>query len=32
MMEYAILPEVEDYEKAAIIRDELKQINRLTSN
>jgi len=32
MMEYAILPEVEDYENAAIIRDELKQINRLTSN
>lgn len=25
MMEYAILPEVENYEKAAIIRDELKK-------
>jgi len=25
MMEYAILPEVEDYENAAIIRDELKK-------
>lgn len=32
MMEYAILPEVEDYEMAAIIRDELKQINRPTIN
>ena len=26
IMEYAILPEVEDYENAAIIRDELKKI------
>jgi hypothetical protein len=25
MMKYAILPEVEDYENAAIIRDELKK-------
>jgi protein-arginine kinase activator protein McsA len=32
MMEYAILPEVEDYENAAEIRDYLKEINRLTSN
>jgi protein-arginine kinase activator protein McsA len=32
MMEYAILPEVEDYENAAEIRDYLKEINGLTSN
>jgi protein-arginine kinase activator protein McsA len=32
MMEYAILPEVEDYENAAEIRDYLKEINGLTGN
>jgi len=32
MMEYAILPEVEDYENAAEIRDYLKEINGLTIN
>jgi len=29
MMEYAILPEIEDYENAAIIRDELKYLNNM---
>jgi hypothetical protein len=32
MMEYAILPEVEDYENAAEIRDYLKEINGLAIN
>ena len=32
MMDYAILPEVEDYENAAIIRDEIRKYNGLTSN
>jgi hypothetical protein len=32
MMEYAILPEVEDYENASEIRDYLKEINELTFN
>ena len=32
MMKYAILPEVEDYENAAEIRDYLKKLNGLTFN
>ena len=32
MIDYAILPEVEDYENAAIIRDEIRKYNGFTSN
>lgn len=32
MMDYSILPEVEDYENAAIIRDEIRKYNGVTSN
>jgi 7-carboxy-7-deazaguanine synthase len=32
MMDYAILPEVEDYENAAIIRDEIRKYNGFISN
>jgi protein-arginine kinase activator protein McsA len=32
MMDYAILPEVEDYENAAIIRDEIRKYNGSISN
>lgn len=32
MIDYAILPEVEDYENAAIIRDEIRKYNGFISN
>ena len=32
MIDYAILPEVEDYENAAIIRDEIRKYNGSISN